>query len=190
MEEQKRCDTQADRFSKILATLKRNGISQKKIADRLDRQEDYISNMKRGKLKEIPDDVLAVLQKEYNINPAYIKGDSEIPFFDIAKPFENFESFVTEWETVEHGKESYLYLTMNGSLYEFLLEVDKTRLSSICDSIDEEASVRKLKELYSGTPVLKKYVVIPCNDFEEIISTSAAERKQLAEVLNIIELGE
>lgn len=182
-------EKQRERFKEILKILKKQGISQKMISDELDRTEDYISNLKSGKIQKIPDDVLDVLQKEFTVNPAYISGESKFPLHDIGKPFEHFEKFASEWETVRHGDKSYLYLTMDSNFYEFLLEVDNVRLAKCCGSIDENASIENLKQLHSGKPVEKNYVVIPCDDFQEIIKISEDRRKQLSEVLDILELG-
>jgi hypothetical protein len=79
---------------------------------------------------------------------------------------------------------------MDSNLYEFLLEVDNIRLAGASGSIDEDVSIKNLKQLYSGSPVEQKYIVIPCDDFQEIIKTSKEHRKQLTEVLDIMALDE
>lgn len=183
-------EKQRERFKEVLKILKKQGISQKMISDKLGRTEDYLSSLKSGKIQKIPDDVLSCLQENFNVNPAYVRGDSSFPLHDIGKPFEHFEKFAPEWETVKHGDRSYLYLSMDSNLYEFLLEVDNIRLAGASGSIDEDVSIKNLKQLYSGSPVEQKYIVIPCDDFQEIIKTSKEHRKQLTEVLDIMALDE
>lgn len=179
-----------DRLVTVLEMLKKQGISQKTISEELDRTEDYLSNLKSGKIKNIPDEVLTILQEKFNVNPAYIRLESDYAFMDIGKSFDHFGKFVSSWETVKHGEQSYLYLKMDSNFYEFLLEVDNVKLAAISGSIDELSNFSNLKQLHSGSPNIQKYVVIPCDDFQEIISTSTENRKQLAEVLDVLALGE
>lgn len=180
---------QRKRFRTVLELLKKRGVSQKKICDKLNRTEDYLSSLKYGKIKYIPDEVLEVLETNYNVDPAYIRLDSTTPFFDISKLFEHFEKFVSDWETVKHGGKSYLYLTMDRNLYEFLLEVDNVNLADDSGSIDKSASMKKLTAAFSGIRQKRKYVLIPCDSLLEIATTAQAQRKQLSEVLDLMEVS-
>ena len=112
----------------------------------------------------------------------------------------NLISFTNEkWDTVfrtstdENGNEitnRYLHFTMNKNFYDFLLDVDVAKMACKkgVSSLSDEIS--RLKELYDAEPDLQEYVVIPRNEFSEIVQEHAAERKQLEEVLNLMQYSD
>ena len=182
-------EMQRERLNEVLDILKKRGVTQKTICDELICDESYLSSLKSGKVKKIPDKVLDVLQKVGGINPAYIRLESDYVFFALGKPFEHFEKFVSSWETVKHDDCSYLYLTMDRNFYDYLLEVDKAKLASDSIEVDEKELIKIIEPLYDGAPRPQKFVILPCDDCTEIIESAKENRKKLAEVIDLIAIG-
>lgn len=73
---------------------------------------------------------------------------------------------------------------MDKNFYNFLVEVDTARLavdSGISCLSDE---IENLKELFSGEPDLQEYVLLPKNNFIEILEDNIRSRKSLNEIVS------
>lgn len=178
---------QRDRLSEVLSYLKEKGISQSNISRKLDIDETKISHFKSGKIKQIPSDFLEQLQSEYNINPNYIRLESSCMLDTTGTKFYNFEKFVDSWNVLENDLDKYLHLTIDRNFYDFLLETIDVRHATDKGISSFNAEIENLKELYSGEPLPEEFVLIPRNNFIEIIEDKKQKMKCLNEVLDLME---
>lgn len=187
---------QRKRLTKVLDYLKSQGISQKEISNKCDIDYTYITHYKTGKINLIPDDFLEKMQLFYNINPQYIRLNSNFMFDLLGMKLSNFEIFVDSWNTVEKSKvnssgtpeiEKYLHFTMDKNFYDFLIDVDTAHLATDegISSLDNE--IKNLRELFNGEPDLQEYVLLPRNNFINILEETAKARQSLYEVINFSE---
>lgn len=189
---------QRERLSNVFEYLKKNGISQKEIADNVDVSPETLSQYKNGKIKYIPNTFLENISRVYNINPRYVRLDSgymvDIPGIKLS----NFEAFVDSWDVVDrtamdsNGKcivEKYLHFTMDKNFYEFLIDVDKARQVVKEGLSDLSGEIEQLKEIFSGEPELQEFVLIPRNIFINILNDLVQPRKALEEAFSLIDYG-
>ena len=192
---------QRNRLKKVYEYLRLSGITQADLSKQLDVDESTLSHyVSDSSPHKISPSFLTKLHKKYNINPNYVYGSSDMMLDIYGKQLSNLISFTNEkWDTVfrtstdENGNEitnRYLHFTMNKNFYDFLLDVDVAKMA--CEkgvsSLSDEIS--RLKELYDAEPDLQEFVVIPRNEFTEIVQEHAAERKQLEEVLNLMQYSD
>lgn len=186
-------DKQRKRFKKVLDYLKNQGISQQELANKCNLEPTQITSYKSGKIQFIPDEFLKEMQKHYNINPKYIRLTSERMFDIIRMKFSNFETFVDSWDTVEKLKinkdgtqeiKKYLHFKMDKNFYNFLVEVDTARLAVDAGISCLSNEIENLNELFSGEPDLQEYVLLPKNNFIEILEDNIRSRKSLNEIVN------
>lgn len=179
-------EKQRERLSKVCEYLKSKGISQRDIVDEVDITEDKLSHLKSGKILHITDELLEKLHDSYNINPKYIRLESDIMIDISGTKLEKFESFVDSWDTVNRGDKSYLHITMDRNFYNFLISVDKAKLlfenSSVLE--DEINRLRKESILYDSP---EEFVIIPKNSFIKIIQEDKEDRENLNEVIDFLE---
>lgn len=176
----------------VIDYLKSTGIKQKDIGIEIGLDNVAISHLRSGKLKYIPPEVVDGLHEAYNINPKYIThGASNM--FDIADlKYEHFESFVDDWDLVEHENSDYLHFTMDENFYRFLIDVYKLKTSSIHSDDTQkmaeafEKALTSLKNNFSASNHPREYVLIPADDMMEIASDNVAKRKSLSEVVDIL----
>jgi transcriptional regulator with XRE-family HTH domain len=180
-------DEQRERLAKVFTYLKEHGNSQRDIADATDVDETFLSHLKSGKIKYIPDDFLNKLLTAYNISPRYIRLESEYILDITGTKLSNFEVFVDFWDVVEKGTDKYLHFSMDRNFYDFLLEVDKARLATDEGISSLDVEINNLKELYSGVPIPEEFVLIPRNNFIEIVQEAKEYHKKLNDVINLIE---
>ena len=108
--------------------------------------------------------------------------------------YENFESFVDDWDLVEHENKEYLHFTMDENFYKFLIGVYNLMEASTHDEKNkrmEEAlseAIKSLKENYPDLEKPKEYVLIPADDMEEIAKDNVKRRKSLGEVTDILNI--
>lgn len=178
----------------VIDYLKSTGIKQKEIGFEIGLDNVAMSHLRSGALKNIPPEVIEGLHDSYNINPKYIThGASNM--FDIAGvQYEHFDNFVDEWNLVEHEGKEYLHFSMDESFYNFLINVYNLKEASN-NSDDEkktaeafEKAIESLKENFSGSSTPKEYVLIPADDMIEIANGNIPRRKNLAEVVKILDL--
>ena len=179
---------QRKRLTEIFELLKKRKITKRTVAENYNKDSTYISNLLSGKMENIPDDFLVYLKENYYVNPDYVRLESKTPFNYLPDKYEAFLKVFKEWSTVEHEGERYLHLTMDTNLYNFLLDVDNIKLFNESGSIDTELEIENLKKIHFGEPKDEKFVIIPCDDALEIVSTKKEKRKQLSEVLDFFKV--
>lgn len=180
------------RFSEMLKVLKSKGIKQIDIINKI--SEDFLCNetvfshLKSGKIKNIPNDLIKALHKHYNINPNYLLLKSDSLFDTSEIKLEHFENFVDDWNIVESGEDKYLHLTLDRNFYDFLLNWFRVKEIITSEGISShEQEKDTLKELYHSTPSPEEFVLIPRNNFIEIVSDDVKNYKQLSEVLDLLD---
>lgn len=184
---EKELKKQRERYSAVIDYLKTQGKSQKKICDTIGKYDEAtLSGFKSGTPKYIPDDLLERLHKFYNINPLYIRLESDFMLDMEWEKFNSFVSFVDSWDTVIRGDNSYLHFTMDKAFYDFLISVDKIKLTENNFSNFEDV-LKNVKDKYTKDLGTDEYVVIPKNEFIQIVKSSVEDRKQLSEVIDILE---
>lgn len=187
---------QRERLSKVFEYLKKNGISQKEIADKADIDPEKLSQYKNGKIKYIPNTFLEEISKIYNINPRYVRLQSDYMVDIPGMKLSNFEAFIDAWDVVDKttvdpdGKrivEKYLHFTMDKNFYEFLIDVDKARQVVKEGLSDLSGEIEQLKEIFSGEPEPQEFVLIPRNVFINILTDLVQPSKTLEEAFDLIE---
>ena len=115
--------------------------------------------------------------RKYNINPGYVRLNSDYMIDILGMKLSNFEAFVNSWDVVDkttkdsNGKrivEKYIHFTMDKNFYEFLIDVDKVHQVVKEGISDLSGEIEQLKEIFSGEPELQEYVLIPRNVFINI----------------------
>lgn len=180
-------DEQRQRFCSVIDYLKEHGKSQNKICDEIGcYDKTQLSHLKSGKIKYIPDDLLESLHKIYNINPLYIRVESDFMLDTEWEKFDSFVKFVDTWDTVKKGDKNYLHLTMDQAFYEFLLSVDKATL--VKDNFkDFNKILENIKNKHQKDKGTCEYVIIPKNEFTQIVQSAVENRKHFSEVIDILE---
>ena len=181
------------RLTAVLNALKKEGHTQAKIADELGINADNISSYKIGKTKEIPDAFLDGLQEKYFINPGYIRGTSELMYDMQGFRLTHFEKFADSWETVEQpvrsdaGEiefEKFICLTMDKNFCDFLIEAEKAHDRANEGIGDEQEDLKNLSVTYSGESKPQEYILIPRNNFSEMVEEFKRKKRTLEEVLD------
>ena len=183
------------RFENILRLLKEKDAhnTQISIIEKINldfiNDESYFSDLKSGKRKKIPEKLIKALHEHYNINPDYLRAKSDCPFDDADFKLESFLNFVNDWNVLNSNdnKDKYLHLTFDRNFYDFL--IDFNRAIEITEegfsSIEQEK--KALEELYFSEPSPKEFVLIPRNNFMEIVNEAIEDHKKISEVINLIE---
>lgn len=134
------------------------------------------------------------LHDEFGINPNYIRKGATNMFDVPSIKYENFESFVDSWDLVEHENKEYLHFTMDENFYKFLIEIYNMMESSTQKNKDKRMkeafakAFESLKGNFSDSEHPKEYVLIPADDVIEIATDNIAKRKNLSEVIDILNL--
>jgi len=185
-------EKQRNRLKKVLKYLKEQGFSQAEIAKHSCYDETQIAHYKSGKIKNIPNQFLTELHEKYNINPQYIRLESNIMLDILGMKLINFEKFVDSWDTViennsdDSTQKKYLHFKMDKNFYDFLLNVDSLHLYNEDGILDFPEELENLKELFSGEPQLEEFVLLPKNVMYEIVEVAKRERKKFDEVIDIM----
>lgn len=115
--------------------------------------------------------------------------------FDVAgSKYKCFDNFVDSWDLVKHENRDYLHFTMDENFYNFLIDVYNLKeASEYQDDSQKWADAFKkafdsLKENFANTNTKKEYVLIPTDDMIEIASNNVSKRKNLSEVIDILNL--
>lgn len=175
---------QRDRLSKVFIFLKTKGYEQKEIAVQIGSDSYEISQLKNGTRKYIPDYILDGLREHYQINPEYIRCNSDIMIDIQGTRLENLEKLVEDWDTVKKENNRYLHFTMDRNFYDFLLAVSKARLASDEGVSSLATEIKALSAIYNGKPDIQEFVLLPRNDFIEYLTDSKNAEKQLDEILD------
>lgn len=187
---------QRERLSKVFEYLKKQGVSQREIAGNTDTDTVTLSHYKNGKIKYIPNTFLENMKAVYNINPRYIRLDSNCMVDIPGMKLSNFETFVDSWDvvnktTMDSGGnrivEKYLHFTMDKNFYEFLIDVDKARQVVNEGLSDLSGEIEELKEIFSGEPELREFVLVPRNFFIDMLTDLVKPYKEFEEVVDPVE---
>lgn len=187
-------EEQKERFGKVITYLKDNGHPIKEIAGTVGEDSEYISKLCSGAIKNIPLTVIETLHSEYGINPEYILSGSASMLDVLEIKYTNFEKFVDKWDLVDHEGKAYLHFTMDERFYNFLLDVYNQKESMEGEeqtAIMTEALLKVtevLKKKHSGLPKPMEYVLIPLDDYMEILREYEPKRKSLSELVDFSEL--
>ena len=179
--------TQQEQLGSVLGFLKERGTTQKEVAEAIGTDEGTLSSLKSGKVKNVPKEILNALEEKYGINPYYLLGESERMFTCHLKELKHFEQFVKEWDTVERSGEKYLHLFLDKNFYDFLVEVNSIRLAEEEGILTASNQTRNSAHLHAGDPKIQEFVLLPKNNFLEILRTVKEDKKKLDEVIDFIE---
>ena len=184
----KNADTLNIRFSNVLKALKNKGVSQRKIMDELElsfiTDETYFSSIKSGKRKNIPDELIKALHQKYNINPAYLKMESDCIFDTYEAKLESFMNVIDDWNVLKSDSNEYLHLTIDKNIVDLLIDLYKVKKVTDDGISSFENEKESLKELYEAEPDPKEYVLIPRNSFIEIVTNTVEKEKYLHQVID------
>lgn len=192
--EEKILNEQRERLIQVFDYLRLIGVNQSTICEKLSKNkpnydESQLSHIKSGKIKYIPDDLLERLHDIYNINPLYVRLESDFMLDTEWEKFKSFVNFVDTWDTVKKGDKNYLHLTMDQSFYDFLISVDKANL--IKDNFKNfEKILENIKGKHQEDKGTSEYVVIPKNEFIQIVQSAVEDRKQFSEIIDILEYSD
>lgn len=120
------------------------GTKKKDIAARIGLSPYDISHLLSGDLVNITNDVLENLREEFGINPNYIRKGATNMFDIPGIKYDGFESFVDNWDLVEHEPKDYLHFTMDENFYKFLIEIYNLMEASTLSTKD-----RRMEEAFS-----------------------------------------
>lgn len=181
-------DTLNIRFSNVLKVLKNKGVSQRKIMDELElsfiTDETYFSSIKSGKRKNIPDELIQSLHQKYNVNPGYLKMESNCIFDTNETKIESFMNIIDDWNVLKSDTNEYLHLTIDKNIVDLLIELYKVKKVTDDGISSFEQEKKSLKELYDADPNPQEYVLIPRNNFIEIVTDTVEKEKYLHQVID------
>ena len=181
-------DTLNIRFSNVLKALKNKGVSQRKIMDELElsfiTDETYFSSIKSGKRKNIPDELIQSLHQKYNVNPGYLKMESNCIFDTNETKIESFMNIIDDWNVLKSDTNEYLHLTIDKNIVDLLIELYKVKKVTDDGISSFEQEKESLKELYDADPNPQDYVLIPRNNFIEIVTDTVEKEKYLHQVID------
>lgn len=184
----KNADTLNIRFSNVLKALKNKGVSQRKIMDELElsfiTDETYFSSIKSGKRKNIPDELIQSLHQKYNVNPGYLKMESNCIFDTNETKIESFMNIIDDWNVLKSDTNEYLHLTIDKNIVDLLIELYKVKKVTDDGISSFEQEKESLKELYDADPNPQEYVLIPRNNFIEIVTDTVEKEKYLHQVID------
>ena len=187
-------EKQREQFAKVIEHLIQTGKNQKDIAQKIGLTTYDISHLMSGSIKKISQEIIDNLHAEFNINPNFIlKGASNM--YDIPGiKYENFENFVDTWDLVDYEKKEYLHFSIDENFYQFLIDVYKLKeISTLSNNTEKmvdafNKAFESLKENFSASNSSKEYVLLPADDMIEIASANISKRKNLNDVLDILNL--
>lgn len=200
-------EEQRKQFCKVLDYLTSIGHTQKDIAAKIGSDYVSLSHLRSGKIKNIPSELVDNLHEEFDINPEFIYSGSDYMIDIPGLKLTNFEHFVDKWDIVDHDPKPYVRFSINENFYNFLLEVYAQKEISIATEAEckktctkKECSKNKcnkattmfsealktLKKSYSDNGISKEYLLIPTDLTPEITEAHTRKRKNLHEVMDLL----
>lgn len=185
---------QNERFKKVMKALKDDkGFSQRDVFEIVNLNtigdETFFSNLKSGKRKSIPKDLIDALQEKFQVNPAYLRGESESIFETAEIKWENFQNIVESCSVLKGEMNKYLDLKMKERDINFfigLLEAKKLAEEGRIDSFEKEKNIL-IKKYNDDSSKLQEFVLIPRNVFYKIVSNPDEKEKYIEEVIDFNE---
>jgi transcriptional regulator with XRE-family HTH domain len=178
---------QRERLKNVLGFLREKGTTQREVADAIGEGEETLSSWKSGKVKNIPPQIADVLEEKYEINPEYLFGTSEEMRTFHIKELRHFDQFVKGWNTVERSGKEYLHLHLDQNFYNFLIEVSSIRKIARDGFLLESEGIRNAAHLNGGEPNIQEFVLLPKNNFLEILRSAKEDKEKLDDVIDFIE---
>lgn len=180
---------QKERLVEVIEYLKSMDITQKEICKATDISEQDLSHYKRknGKIKVIPDTFLEKLETVYSINKEYIRGTSKYKLNTRLLGFEHFEKFVDDWTTVKRKDNQYLYIEMEENFYNYLIELDKLRKIEDKNQLQLDDEIKTLGKKYENYSMVREYIVLPKNNFIEIVQEYVEDEKTFDSLISLFE---
>lgn len=184
---------QNKRMAIVLEELKSKGETRRSIADRLSNapnsskiiSESMLSKY-CSKVKEIPEDVLNLFHSEYQVNPDYIRGNSDNMFDEAEIKYSLLTELVHDWQILEYGAdERFLHLQLDKNFYQYILEIGHAEIlqeNGMLSSDEEEAKIRK--KYNESEEDIAEYVLLPRNRFLEIIEEHEKCRHTFEELID------
>lgn len=182
-----------ERFEKVFNFLKKQGHSQEDIAERIGFDYTYINKIKNIKV-EASEKFLKKMRDEFGINPDYLSGESDVMIDLNGSRLDYLEKIVESWQTLEGIQNKYLHFIMDANFYNFLIDVDLEKLKEHSEDLKERIKI--LKERHLKNENLKEYVLIPRNEFLEIVGEDKEKRAKFYEIIDtqeyedVLETGE
>lgn len=180
---------QKERLVEVIEYLKSIDITQKQICNATDISEQDLSHYKKkdGKIKVIPNKFLEKLEETYSINIEFIRGTSKYMLNTRMLGFEHFEKFVDDWTTVKRKDNQYLYIEMEENFYNYLIDLDTLRKIEDMNQLKLEDEIKNLGKKYESDSVVREYVVLPKNNFIEIVQEYMEVEKTFNSLVSLSE---
>lgn len=191
---------QRERLKEVFKYLKFNGITQREIAEKTNRDTTALSSYLSGKIKHIPNEFLEKLREFYDIDSKYIRLESEyMKILDDKEIRENelpnMQHFVKKWDFIDgttrnlegqQTKEKLLHLILDKNYIDFLIDLkEKIQMESkggVYDISDEMKE--RMKALKSAEHKYQEFVLVPRNIFIDIAEESAHRNKSFRELID------
>ncbi|MBR3809520.1 MAG: hypothetical protein IKK46_04370 [Clostridia bacterium] len=122
------------------------------------------------------------MRDEFGINPDYLSGESDVMIDLNGSRLDYLEKIVESWQTLEGIQNKYLHFIMDANFYNFLIDVDLEKLKVHSEDLKERIKI--LKERHLKNENLKEYVLIPRNEFLEIVGEDKEKRAKFYEIID------
>lgn len=141
--------------------------------------------------KQIPEYILTLLHNLYQVNPDYIRGNSDNMFDEAEIKYSKFQDLIDDWNIVEYeDSQKFLYLSFDSDFYNFLLEIGHAEILQEKGMQSYEEEEKKIKRKYNESQKsTQEYVLLPKNSLMEIVSDVRKDTKLLTELLNLFSLA-
>ena len=97
---------------------------------------------------------------------------------------ESFMNIIDDWNVLKSDTNEYLHLTIDKNIVDLLIELYKVKKVTDDGISSFEQEKESLKELYDADPDPQEYVLIPRNNFIEIVTDTVEKEKYLHQVLD------
>lgn len=140
--------------------------------------------------KQIPKDILSLFHDLYQVNPDYIRGNSDNMFDEAEIKYAKFQDLVYDWNIVEYeDKQRFLYLSFDSDFYNFLLEKGSAEILQEKGFLSFEEEEEKIKKKYNESKKdIQEYVLLPKNSLMEIVTDVHKAAKYLTDLLDFLSL--
>ena len=138
--------------------------------------------------KKIPEDILTLLHELYQVNPDYIRGDSNNMFDDAEIKYSKLQDLIDDWNIVEYeNSQRFLYLSFDSDFYNFLLEIGHAEIlqkRGMQSYVEEE---EKIKRKYNESKkITQEYVLLPRNSFIKIVTDVHEDAEYINNLINFL----
>lgn len=192
------------RLKEVLEYLKNEkNLSQNRIVEIFNEKDSTLcltpqrlSNFKTGTQKFIEKKLCLLFWENFNINPAFLYGDSTDMIDHVKVEFEYFKTLINKWDTVEKifrdtdgttFTKKYLHLTLRKSFYDFLLEIHSAEDFKNSSMAQYDIAFNEAKHKYnkSDLNLLNEYVLIPRDEWIKILQNEKRNLDILDKIVNL-----